>query len=98
MSTQSATPRVEETRERFRRLAQEWKQKSRHLSNTAQMAMLRPYQQIIGMGLRSKAAQGDGNGERQMAETDHCFILQRLRCRPIAAQKTKREGGAAWFR
>src|SRR5438067_9872776 len=40
-----ATPR-----ERFQRLAAEWKQRSRHMSNTAQMAMLRPYQQIIGMG------------------------------------------------
>ena len=36
--------------ERFRRLAAEWKEESRHLSNSAQMAMLRPYQQIIGMG------------------------------------------------
>jgi hypothetical protein len=38
-------------RERFRRLAAEWKEKSRYLSNTAQMAMLRPYQRIIGMGM-----------------------------------------------
>src|SRR5271166_1742121 len=38
-------------RERFRRLADEWKERSRYLSNTAQMAMLRPYQRIIGMGL-----------------------------------------------
>lgn len=36
--------------ERFRRLAAEWKDQSRYLSNTAQMAMLRPYQRIIGMG------------------------------------------------
>jgi hypothetical protein len=40
----------EDTRARFQRLAQEWKEKSRYLSNTAQMAMLRPYQSIIGMG------------------------------------------------
>jgi hypothetical protein len=40
-----ATPR-----ERFQHLAAEWKQQSRHMSNTAQMAMLRPYQRIIGMG------------------------------------------------
>ncbi len=39
-----------EARQRFRRLANEWKENSRYLSNTAQMAMLRPYQQIIGMG------------------------------------------------
>src|SRR5205823_9743249 len=37
--------------ERFRRLAAEWKERSRYLSNTAQMAMLKPYQRIIGMGL-----------------------------------------------
>ena len=35
---------------RFRRLTAEWKKKSRFLSNTGQMAMLRPYQRIIGMG------------------------------------------------
>lgn len=38
-------------RERFQRLAAEWKAQSRHMSNTAQMALLRPYQRIIGMGL-----------------------------------------------
>jgi len=38
------------TRERFHRLASEWKEQSRYLSNTAQMAMLNPYQRIIGMG------------------------------------------------
>jgi hypothetical protein len=36
--------------ERFRRLAAEWKEQSRHLSNPAQIALLRPYQRIIGMG------------------------------------------------
>ncbi len=36
--------------ERFRRLAAEWKAQSRFLSNSAQMAMLRPYQRIIGLG------------------------------------------------
>ncbi len=36
--------------ERFHRLAAEWKEQSRFLSNSAQMAMLRPYQRIIGMG------------------------------------------------
>jgi hypothetical protein len=38
-------------RERFRRLTSEWKEQSRYLSNTAQMAMLKPYQRIIGIGL-----------------------------------------------
>jgi hypothetical protein len=37
--------------ERFQCLAAEWKEQSRFLSNPAQMAMLRPYQRIIGMGL-----------------------------------------------
>lgn len=40
-----------DVRDRFRRLAAEWKEQSRYLSNTAQMAMLKPYQQIIGMGM-----------------------------------------------
>src|SRR5437764_8781182 len=39
-----------EVRDRFERLAREWKERSRYLSNTAQMAMLKPYQRIIGMG------------------------------------------------
>jgi hypothetical protein len=39
------------SRERFERHLAEWKEKSRYLSNTAQMAMLKPYQNIIGMGL-----------------------------------------------
>jgi len=43
-------PISSEVSERFARLASDWKQKSRHLSNTVQMAMLKPYQQIIGMG------------------------------------------------
>lgn len=38
-------------RERFQRLSAEWKSQSRYLSNTAPMAMLQPYQRIIGMGL-----------------------------------------------
>jgi hypothetical protein len=40
-----------DTRKRFQQLMAQWKEKSLHLSNTAQMAMLKPYQQIIGMGL-----------------------------------------------
>jgi hypothetical protein len=34
----------------FQRLASEWKAQSRYLSNTAQVAMLKPYQRIVGMG------------------------------------------------
>ncbi|WP_406695480.1 hypothetical protein V5E97_31120 [Singulisphaera sp. Ch08] len=47
---QSATERLS-VAERFQRLATEWKQESRHLSNSAQIAMLKPYQSIIGMGV-----------------------------------------------
>lgn len=51
MSTLIAETRSEqEVRDRFRRLATEWKQQSLLISNPAQMAMLKPYQQIIGMG------------------------------------------------
>jgi hypothetical protein len=52
VSTASAPPLPPpaDVRDRFRRLASEWKAQSRYLSNTAQMAMLRPYQRIIGMG------------------------------------------------
>lgn len=39
------------TAERFHQLAAEWKKQAGYLSNTRQMAMLRPYQAIIGMGL-----------------------------------------------
>jgi|SRR6516164_8622163 hypothetical protein len=37
-------------RERFQQLVADWKEQSHYLSNTAQMAMLKPYQRIIGMG------------------------------------------------
>jgi hypothetical protein len=43
-------PGTSDLRRRFARLAAEWKEQSRYLSNTAQMAMLAPYQRIIGMG------------------------------------------------
>src|SRR5262245_53475205 len=47
-ATATITPAM---RSRFERLAAEWKEQSRYLSNTAQMALLRPYQRITGMGL-----------------------------------------------
>jgi hypothetical protein len=55
MTAPSAAPRPApyDVRERFQQLSAEWKERSRHLSNTAQMAMLKPYQQIIGMGERA---------------------------------------------
>jgi len=46
----SAQVPTAEMRNRFGRLSAEWKEQSRYLSNTAQMAMLKPYQRIIGMG------------------------------------------------
>ena len=48
MSVLSQTP--VDTVRRFERLAAEWKQQSRFLSNTAQIALLPAYQRIIGMG------------------------------------------------
>lgn len=54
MSALLASPRLAErltTAERFHRLAAEWKQQAGYLSDTRRMAMLRPYQAIIGMGL-----------------------------------------------
>ncbi len=54
MSTLTAPTQLADrltTAERFHRLAAEWKQQAGYLSNTRQMAMLRPYQAIVGMGL-----------------------------------------------
>jgi hypothetical protein len=54
MSTLTAPAQLAErlvTAERFHRLATEWKQQSGYLSDSRRMAMLRPYQEIIGMGL-----------------------------------------------
>src|SRR5713226_5375783 len=48
--TISTALQTKDIQERFRRLASEWKKQSHYLSNTAQMAMLTPYQRIIGMG------------------------------------------------
>ena len=46
-----SAPLVEaDLRHRFEQLRDEWKSQSRYLSNTAQIAMLWSYQQIIGMG------------------------------------------------
>lgn len=36
---------------KFARLCADWKHQSRFLSNSAQIALLKPYQRIIGMGL-----------------------------------------------
>ncbi|TWU43298.1 hypothetical protein Q31b_23360 [Novipirellula aureliae] len=36
--------------ERFQKLKDDWKSRTRHLSNTAQISLVFSYQQIIGMG------------------------------------------------
>ncbi len=41
---------AEPIRERFQRLKDDWKSKTRHLSNTAQISLVFSYQQMIGMG------------------------------------------------
>jgi hypothetical protein len=41
---------VADIRDVFEDLKTDWKSKSRYMSNSAQMATLWPYQQIIGMG------------------------------------------------
>ena len=46
----TSAPAKIDVQSRFQRLAAEWKEQSRYLSNTAQMALLKPYQRIIGMG------------------------------------------------
>ena len=50
MTTELQAAPYARLRDRFQRLCTEWKQQSPYLSNTAQMATLRPYQRIIGMG------------------------------------------------
>lgn len=49
MGGTEAPPRAS-IRDRFRQLADQWKNDSRYLSNNAQMAMLPSYQRIIGLG------------------------------------------------
>ncbi len=50
MATLLANERVED---RFVKLRDQWKHESCYLSNTAQMALLWPYQQLIGMGMNA---------------------------------------------
>ena len=46
----TTTQVAEPIQERFQRLRDDWKSKSRHLSNTAQISLVFSYQKIIGMG------------------------------------------------
>ena len=39
-----------ELQQEFQRLAAEWKDRAKYLSNTYQIALLKPYQRIIGLG------------------------------------------------
>ena len=50
MSTTTTPVRSYDIQDRFSKLSHQWKVESRYMSNTAQMAMLRSYQNIIGMG------------------------------------------------
>src|SRR5207247_8841119 len=53
MSTLLSPPQLASrltTEERFRRLVAEFKEQARYLSDSRKMAVLRPYQAIIGMG------------------------------------------------
>ena len=46
----STTDVAEPLQERFNLLLQDWKSRTRHLSNVAQISLVSSYQQIIGMG------------------------------------------------
>ena len=46
----SSTSVAESIHERFHELRDDWKSKTRHLSNTAQISLVFSYQKIIGMG------------------------------------------------
>jgi hypothetical protein len=46
----TTTATRQDLNDRFAQFAKQWKNESRYMSNTAQMAMLRSYQNIIGMG------------------------------------------------
>jgi len=45
-----ATQVAEPIHDRFQKLRDDWKSKTRHLSNTAQISLVFSYQTIIGMG------------------------------------------------
>ncbi len=99
MTTHTTSPEAAEydVRERFRQLVAQWKAKSRHLSNVTQMAMLKPYQQIIGMGERAVPL----ILEELAREPDHWFwaleaITQENPVPPEAAGKV-RQKAQAWL-
>lgn len=50
MTSNTITSARTDIRERFEVLATQWREKSQFMSNSAQMAMLKSYQQIIGIG------------------------------------------------
>ncbi len=99
MTPSTATPRPapKDTRARFQQLVAQWKEQSQYLSNTAQMAMLTPYQQIIGMGEQAVPL----ILEELQREPDHWFwaleaITQANPVPPEAAGKV-RQMADAWI-
>ena len=84
--------------ERFERLRDQWKKESRFLSNTAQMALLTPYQRIIGMGTTAVPL----ILEELRREPDHWFwALEAItEENPVSAEDAGRVPAmtAAWLR
>ena len=50
MSSDPTTPTRPAVRERFDRLAAQWREESQYMSNTGQMTLLKSYLGIIGIG------------------------------------------------
>ena len=78
---------AEPLQERFTALAAEWKSRTRHLSNVAQISLLSPYQQIIGMGPRACPSSWQNFNEKRTTGSGHSRQSQaRTPCRtPIWA-------------
>jgi len=87
----------ENIQNRFQRLTREWKERSKYLSNTAQMSMLRPYQQIIGMGESAVPL----ILEELQREPDHWFwaleMITEENPVPAAAAGKVRQMAQAWI-
>lgn len=82
---------------RFQALKEDWKSKTRHLSNSAQIALVFSYQQIIGMGPEAVPLI-----LRELEkETDHWFwALEAITSANPVAQKdagNMRASATAWL-
>lgn len=88
---------TERIRDRFARLRTEWKEQSRFLSNTAQMALLPSYQRIIGLGPAAVPL----ILEELEREPDHWFLaLEAITDEdpvPLGSAGNLREMAAAWL-